>query len=169
MLGRKEDTTLSPSAVKRLLRDWEEVRSNPLPTISAAPLQDDLQEWHCNLCPSDGPYAGATFHLELHFPSNYPLQPPVVKLRCRTLKHPNVFGFGICLDMLNGGERATSSSYSGWSSAYTVHSILLQLQSFLFGESVEQGHGERKSMEEYTCESAVARTREEVLGFRWEP
>ena len=34
-----------------------------------------------------------------------------------------------------------SGRYTGWSSAYTVHSILMQLQSFLFAENIPQDYG----------------------------
>ena len=34
-----------------------------------------------------------------------------------------------------------TDAYSGWSSAYTVQSILVQLQTFLMAENVPQDHG----------------------------
>jgi hypothetical protein len=50
-----------------------------------------------------------------------------------------VFGTHICLDMLDETDSealqmsaaAASNLYGGWSSAYSVQSILLQLQAFL--------------------------------------
>lgn len=60
--------------------------------------------------------------------------------------HPNVFGdpaYGsvyICLSMLK--PYTASVKYDGWTSAYTCMSLLLQLQSFLFAENVEQDYGE---------------------------
>jgi ubiquitin-protein ligase len=45
-------------------------------------------------------------------------------------------GSFICLDMLR--PAAGNGAYSGWSSAYSVLSILLQLQSFLFAENIPQ-------------------------------
>lgn len=47
------------------------------------------------------------------------------------IPHPNVFGRTLCLDMLQP-KKKDSGWYDGWSSAYTVESILIQLQSFLF-------------------------------------
>mmetsp|Transcript_5878 Transcript_5878/g.7104 ORF Transcript_5878/g.7104 Transcript_5878/m.7104 type:complete len:228 (-) Transcript_5878:3533-4216(-) len=47
------------------------------------------------------------------------------------IPHPNVFGSSVCLDMLQPKNK-DSGWYDGWSSAYTVESILIQLQSFLF-------------------------------------
>lgn len=51
------------------------------------------------------------------------------------LPHPNVMGNTVCLDMLQptkGGEG------TGWSSAYSIQSVLLQLQSFLFEEIISE-------------------------------
>ena len=45
-------------------------------------------------------------------------------------------GSFICLDMLR--PAAGNGAYSGWSSAYSALSILLQLQSFLFAENIPQ-------------------------------
>ena len=50
----------------RLLIDLEEIRRNPLPTVSASPVADNLFLWHANLLGIESsPYAGAIFHLEV--------------------------------------------------------------------------------------------------------
>lgn len=70
-------------------------------------------------------------HLELEFSSTYPAQPPRLHL-CTPLPHPNVFPRGerhwVCLDMLEAPEADKTGPFSGWSSAYTVTSVLTQLQ-----------------------------------------
>ena len=43
--------------------------------------------------------------------------------------------------MLRPPEDQHAEAYSGWSSAYTVHAILMQLSSFLFAENVPQDYG----------------------------
>lgn len=139
-------------AKRRLLRDWHELDAESgavASTIAALPTHDLLQ-WHANLRPMEGPYAGTIFHVILQFPTNYPESPPKVYL-CHALDHPNVFGAPlfssnggcsrfpyICLDMLQ--EAYTNEPYTGWTSAYSVTAILLQIQSFLFDENVPQ-HG----------------------------
>jgi hypothetical protein len=46
----KYKARLEDSATKRLMRDWREVRNNPLSTISAHPLYDyNMFEWHVEL------------------------------------------------------------------------------------------------------------------------
>eukprot|EP00026_Physarum_polycephalum_P001294 Phypoly_transcript_01295.p1 GENE.Phypoly_transcript_01295~~Phypoly_transcript_01295.p1 ORF type:complete len:1116 (+),score=191.20 Phypoly_transcript_01295:80-3427(+) len=125
-------------ARKRLLRDLKELHDNPLENVNAAPVDDqDLFLWHANLRGSD-PQMKETFHLILSFPSNYPLSPPRVEL-CTPLPHPNVIPergtYSLCMDMLEQGEWAEDANkkmkYNGWSSAYSVQLILVQLQSFL--------------------------------------
>ena len=81
----------------------------------------------------------------LKFPDDYPTSPPQVLMAPNVkLPHPNVFSsFGgegghayICLNMLNA--HTNGQAYSGWSTAYSVLSILLQLSAFFFDVRVEQ-------------------------------
>jgi hypothetical protein len=51
------------------------------------------------------------------------------------ITHPNVFGTRLCLDLLEKNNKG--EWYQGWNSAYTVESVLIQLQSFLFEKSIE--------------------------------
>ena len=134
-------------ATTRLLRDLRELeRDDTIRTASARPVEDDIFTWHINLRPDDGPLSGAVFHLIATFPDDYPCSPPTIELM-NELVHPNVFGSHICLDMLKR-EHATTP-YAGWTSAYSVASILLQLQSFLFAENVPQDDGGVQANEYY--------------------
>lgn len=107
------------------MKDLEELEKNNLPTVgvTARPLEDDLFQWHANIRGPEGtPYEGGIFHLEITIPETYPHHPPSINLPV-TIPHPNIFENRLCLDMLEE---------DGWSSAYTILSILIQLQSFLF-------------------------------------
>jgi ubiquitin-protein ligase len=127
------------NATKRLLRDFEEIKNFPLETVSAAPLEHDLFTWHANVCGVDGTaYATAMIHLELRFSALYPNEPPsLLVLSPVPLPHPHVHGDKLCLDLLSDFrgffQRSASRDalHTGWSSAYSVLSILLQLQAFL--------------------------------------
>jgi ubiquitin-conjugating enzyme E2 N len=77
--------------------------------------------------PQQSPFEGGVFHIALQFPDTYPDEAPVITL-FNSIPHPFVSGDRICLNMLDS-ER--SGPYTGWSPAYSVQSILLQLQSFL--------------------------------------
>lgn len=127
------------------MRDLQEIERSPIPSVAALPVPTDLATWHVNLRPTDGPFEGSIFHFRLHFPSDYPNAPPQVEMLSTDLPgHPNVFGLAgsiyICLSMLK--PHTASVKYDGWTSAYSCMSLLLQLQSFLFAETIEQDYGE---------------------------
>lgn len=154
------------SAIVRLHRDWKELEQEKefLSTIAALPTSNILV-WHCNLRPDYGPFAGTIFHLILKFPENYPHSPPDVEL-CTYLNHPNVFGgwreegYTLCLDMIK--EYYTDVPYTGWTSAYSILSLLLQLQSFLFAENIPQdwgGHA-KASKNKKSTHKAISATRD---------
>jgi len=133
-------------ALKRLQADLKEIKYDPLPNIAASPLNDDLFEWHINLRgPIDSPIRNGVWHLILKFKPTYPQSPPTVDLMT-LLPHPFVFANlhgkknWVCLDLLEEGvfvkEEDKNMQYTGWSSAYSIHSILVQLQSFLFDDEM---------------------------------
>lgn len=93
--------------------------------VSAQPLPNDMFTWHGNIkAPEGSQWKGVVLHFEMNIPRDYPVSPPSIKL-FNTIPHPNIFGSTLCLDM-------TQSDSKGWSVAYTIESVLIQLQSFLF-------------------------------------
>lgn len=138
-------------AQQRLMKDLAEFSlcSGEFPNVTAAPLEHDIFIWHCNI---RGPksllsnqrtacFVDCCLHLELRFPETYPAEAPRVLLKTN-IKHPNVFGNYICLSMLRprAWTEGTKKQHEGWSGAYTVCSVLLQLQSFLFAENIPQDY-----------------------------
>lgn len=120
-----------PYSLRRLVRDLQEIEKNKIPTVgvTARPLSDNMYVWHANLRGPDGtPYEGGVFHLILTFTTKYPKEPPTIRLST-PVPHPCVDGVMVRLDMLDPSRKGI---YEGWTSAYSVQSILLQLQSFLF-------------------------------------
>ena len=127
------------SHIRRIMRDMQELedRRDELLHVAARPLEHDLTTWHVNVRVADEghPLAGSVIHLTMKFPPDYPTSAPAINV-CTNLPHPNVFRrgkhFELCCDMLgNCGDTVSSAPYQGWSSAYSIMSILLQLQSFL--------------------------------------
>lgn len=144
----------------------------------AAPLEDDLREWHVNLWMSPPLNAAIQtdlpLHLILHFPEDYPTTPPTVEC-CTPFPHSNVVRkngsnkLTICLDMLDPPSKS-GQAYAGWSSAMTVLSILLQLQSFLFSEKLQymDGMGNMERARELMAAFECTRSGHKQ-GFAWPP
>jgi len=72
--------------------------------------------------PSDSPYDGGIFHVEISIPPSYPFEPPKMKFSTK-IWHPNVSSVtgAICLDILK----------DQWSPALTIKTALLSLQALL--------------------------------------
>ena len=100
------------------------------------------REWHANLVgPPGSSYEDVAFHFEIKIPKNYPANAPKVNIMSY-FEHPNVYGRWICLDMLEGQwvphDHKTQTKKDkgyGWTPAYTIQSILVQLQAFLFDKA----------------------------------
>ncbi len=139
-------------ALVRLSKDIRELEQNPLPGIACAPLDSNLQEVHCSISATQGPFTGLTVHIALSFPDNYPQKPPRAALGTY-IPHSNIipgsrYGMNegaatMCIDMLE--SVISARPYEGWSTAYSCTGILLQLQNFLFDSFVFDMSGRFKS------------------------
>ncbi|CAO3628151.1 unnamed protein product [Mucor hiemalis] len=120
MKKKTADKSMSSSA-KRISKELAE-SLDPPSNCSAGPKGDDLYEWVSTIAgPSDSPYAGGIFFLDVHFPQEYPFKPPKVVFRTR-IYHCNINSQGaICLDILK----------DNWSPALTISKVLLSICSLL--------------------------------------
>ena len=110
------------SEIKRLTKELKDMQQNDTPNLSAGPINDNLFEWEAVILgPTETPYEGGVFTLNIHIPTNYPFKPPIVIFKTR-IYHPNINSSGnICLDILK----------SQWSPALTISKILLSICSLL--------------------------------------
>lgn len=107
---------------KRIMNELEEIKKDPPSNCNAGPIGDNLYHWVGTIIgPSDSPYSGGLFKLDITFPQNYPFKPPKVKFTT-PIYHPNINRHGnICLDTLT----------SNWSPALTIIKVLLSISSLL--------------------------------------
>ena len=109
-------------ATIRLQRELKGLIENPPSNCSAGKVKDDLFHWRATILgPSDSPYFGGIFNLDIHFPVDYPFKPPKVNFTTK-IYHPNINSSGsICVDILK----------DNWSPALTVQKVLLSICSLL--------------------------------------
>ena len=113
---------MSSKATRRIQKEYDELRKEPLVNVTAGPAGDDLFKWTATISGPEGtPYEGGLYFLSINFPANYPFRPPNIKFRTR-IWHCNINASGsICLDILK----------DQWSPALTISKVLISLCSLL--------------------------------------
>ena len=109
-------------SLRRIQKELTDLQKDPPSNCSAGPIGDDLFKWEgMILGPTDSPYAGGVFKLQILFPVDYPFKPPNVQFLTK-IYHPNINPSGlICLDILK----------QQWSPALTISKVLLSITSLL--------------------------------------
>ena len=109
-------------ALKRIQRELCDLGSDPPANCSSGPVGDDLFHWQATIMgPTDTPYYGGIFKLEMLFSRAYPIKPPQVRFKTKIF-HPNIDSSGgICVDILK----------DAWSPALTMKTAMLSLQALM--------------------------------------
>lgn len=109
-------------ALRRITKELKEMENDPPSNVSGGAIKNDLFHWTAMIIgPTETPYAGGTFKLNIHFPADYPFKPPKISFTTKIF-HPNVSrSGGICLDILK----------EQWSPALTISRVLLSICSLL--------------------------------------
>ncbi|KAJ1927919.1 ubiquitin-conjugating enzyme E2 N [Tieghemiomyces parasiticus] len=107
---------------KRITKEIERLIKDPVPGIIAEPHEDNLRYFDVVIAgPTQSPFQGGEFKLELFLPEGYPMEPPKVRFLTK-IYHPNIDKLGrICLDILK----------DKWSPALQVRTVLLSIQALL--------------------------------------
>jgi len=91
--------------------------------VSASTVGEDMSHWKGLITgPSDTPYDGGKFYIDIKLPPTYPFEPPKMAFDTK-IWHPNVSSQtgAICLDILK----------KEWSPALTIKTALLSVQALL--------------------------------------
>ncbi|KAJ8517553.1 hypothetical protein ONZ45_g5271 [Pleurotus djamor] len=143
------------SAVKRIMQEAKELANDPCTDYSAAPLEDDIFEWHCTLRgPSGTEFEGGLYHFRILLPAEYPFRPPSIMILTPNGRFE--LNTKICISFTNYHEEL-------WQPAWGVRTAIIGLQGFfpLKGQaavgvgSIEYPASERKRLatlsREWTC------------------
>jgi len=110
------------AAVKRIMQEARELANDPSTEYSAAPLEDDIFEWHCTLRgPAGTDFEGGLYHFRIRLPAEYPFRPPSIMLLTPNGRFE--LNTKICISFTNYHEEL-------WQPAWGVRTAIIGLQGF---------------------------------------
>ena len=131
-------------ALKRISNDLKELSKCPLEGIGIASIDNDPLKYVINMELMSGPYQGYKVQLLMTLSENYPINPPKILIypnqeignnyhhHIYSCNYGNAYYYRFCINFLeNEFGMNTDEEYSGWNPAYTISSILLQVQNFI--------------------------------------
>ncbi|KAJ0979183.1 hypothetical protein J5N97_014657 [Dioscorea zingiberensis] len=119
---------LMASNTERILKELHILENDPYTSHIVGPLGDDLSHWTAAILgPSNTPYTGGLFYLNIHFPQDFPAKPPKISFKTEVF-HLNINSNGnIALDIL--GEQ--------WTPDLTISKVLRSISALLAEPNLE--------------------------------
>ncbi|KAF2396240.1 putative ubiquitin-conjugating enzyme Ubc6 [Trichodelitschia bisporula] len=129
----------TPTATKRLTREYSAITANPPPFITAHPSENNILEWHYILTgPPDTPYDGGQYWGTLTFPPNYPYAPPAIRMHTPSGRfQPST---RLCLSISDFHPKS-------FNPAWGISTILNGLLSFMTSDEMTTGSVRASSQE----------------------
>jgi ubiquitin-protein ligase len=108
--------------LSRLRKELQALTKDPLPNITAYPLDENILEWHYMIRgPAGSPFHGGCYHGKLKFPSEYPFKPPAIYMLTPNGRFkPNQ---KLCLSMSDFHPET-------WNPLWSVSSVITGLYTF---------------------------------------
>ena len=138
-------------AIKRVTNDMKELSKCPLEGIGIAQIDNDPLKFVVNIELMSGPYIGYKVQLLMTMSENYPINPPKLLIYPNQMigehYHHHIFRtyhekesyYRFCINLLeNEFNMDTNEEHTGWNPAYTISSILLQVQNFISDPDMHQ-------------------------------
>mmetsp|Transcript_20249 Transcript_20249/g.29071 ORF Transcript_20249/g.29071 Transcript_20249/m.29071 type:complete len:216 (-) Transcript_20249:189-836(-) len=117
--------------LKRLRKEYRDIKKNPVDNIRAAPLENNTLEWHYVIEGVKGSvYEGGWYHGVLLFPKEYPYKPPSVIMYTPNGRFQE--RVRLCLSMSDFHPEL-------WNTSWSVSTILIGLHSFMMEETPTAG------------------------------
>jgi len=115
-------------AVKRILADVRELQTHPSSRYFAAPLEDNMFEWHFTIRgPADSAFVDGVYHGRILLPTDYPFKPPNIVFLTKNGRFE--VGTKICLSISAYHEES-------WQPAWGVRTMLEAIISFMPSEGM---------------------------------
>lgn len=114
------------SGVRRLLQEASELEQDKSTDYKAAPLEDDLFQWHFTIRGPGAEFEGGIYHGRIVLPSEYPFKPPEIYLSTPSGRFE--VNKKICLSI-------SSFHPETWQPSWGIRTALLALSAFFTTEA----------------------------------